>query len=191
MCAFLTPAGTYNPEIRTTKTAPCTACPEGRTTSQAGATTINDCSLCVVGYGGSDCNQRCGGGRGANATYGVEGSEARVCEPCPAVANGFTFYYRGNQSAFVPAVVSRLGAGSAGDCLAEFAQITDSAWALGGTVQLTDVANIASFEACAEACRTTSNCQYATYDYEASLAADNRTYVPKCSIKRPSASAQA
>lgn len=184
------PTGTYNDQIRPTKTDPCTDCPTGRSTFQTGGSSVSDCSVCVGGYGGSDCSGRCGGGRGLNATYGAPGrTQGADCDVCLAITNGFTFYYRGNQSSFVPAVVSRLGAESSADCLAEFAQINDAAWFLGGTARLNKVNNIASFNDCVESCRTTATCQYASYNYEASLAADNVTFVPECLIKTANMSA--
>jgi hypothetical protein len=122
------PTGTYNSEIRTTKTAPCEICPEGRSTFQTGGKSINDCSICVAGYGGDGCATKCGGGRGVNATYGGAGREETDCTVCAPISSGFTFYYRGQQSAFTPEVVSRVGAQSQGDCLAEFAQLADAAW---------------------------------------------------------------
>lgn len=128
---------------------------------------------------------RCGGGRGQNATYSAEGrTEGSTCEVCAPISNGFAYYYRGNQTSFIPAVVTQVGADSPGACLAEFAQLMDAAWFIGGSVQLEKVSGVSSFEACVKACRTTDDCQYVNYNYEASLAADNTTFVPECMIKR-------
>jgi hypothetical protein len=60
--------------------------------------------------------------------------------------------------------VSRLTAASLGDCLAEFAQIEDNAWFLGGAVAMTTTA-AATFEDCVDGCKADANCMYLTFNY--------------------------
>lgn len=93
------------------------------------------------------------------------------CVACPAVFNGFSFFHQSTNSKFVPAAVARAGAKTSGDCLAEFAQVADAAWHMGGTVSLMPVSGIRSFADCTESCRTDAICQYITYDYEAEVGA--------------------
>lgn len=161
-------AGTYNDKQRPDRTSPCTACPEGRSTFLAGSVSINDCSICAAGYGGAECSQRCGGGRGANATFGAAGrSVGSDCAACPAALNAFSFFHRSSHSRFTPDVVSRVGAESSSNCLAEFAQIADAAWSMGGAIALNHVPDIRSFDDCVDSCKSSAGCQYVTYDYEA------------------------
>jgi hypothetical protein len=48
------------------------------------------------------------------------------------MSSGFSFDYQAQNQNFTPTVVARSGAESAADCLAEFAQINDAAWYMGG-----------------------------------------------------------
>lgn len=158
--AYLT--GTYNDQLRSNTTTPCTACPDHLTTSQAGGRSLEDCDTCAVGFGGTDCATQCGG---SNATYGPAGREKDApCEACPVIAAGYFFDYLAVNRNFSPAVVARPGPTSLGDCLAEFAQITDVAFYLGGSVEMSPVA-AATFEACVDGCKTDDDCQYITFDY--------------------------
>lgn len=168
-CVHLAPplcsAGTFNPELRSNTTAACDACPAGLTTSQAGGRSAADCNMCSVGYGGSNCATQCGGINGA--TFGPAGRSklAPDCVACPAMSTGFSFDHMGNQN-FTPAAVARLAADSAADCLAEFAQIVDTAWYLNGAAVLTQDTNATTFDACVAACKDDANCQFITYDYD-------------------------
>jgi hypothetical protein len=85
------------------------------------------------------------------------------------MSTGFSFDYAGTNQAFTPASVARSLADSAADCLAEFAQIEDSAWYLGGTASMTNVTDVdvTDFETCVAHCKADGNCQYVTYDYDA------------------------
>lgn len=60
--------------------------------------------------------------------------------------------------------MARTGAVSLGECLAEFAQIADIAWYMGGSVALTSVP-VDTFEACVRNCKADDGCQYITFDY--------------------------
>lgn len=162
-------AGTYNSERRSNTTAQCDACPAGKTTAVAGARSAADCDVCSAGYGGASCNTTCGAANGA--TYGPAGRpEGTACETCPVMVTGFSFDYNGVNQNFTPAAVARQYADSPADCLAEFAQIADAAWQMGGLVTLTPVADVANFDACVTACKNNDNCQYITYDYDAAAA---------------------
>ena len=82
---------------------------------------------------------------------------------------GFSFDYLAVNRPFTPASVARTGAGSAADCLAEFAQIEDAAWFMGGSVALSNITASLSantFGACVDACQASPTCQYVTYDYD-------------------------
>lgn len=177
-------AGTYNGELRPNKTAPCAPCPQGRSTFQPGAVGTEDCSVCAPGYGGLGCSLPCGGGSGVNATFGAVGREVgSECQACPQITTGFSFFDSSGNNNFVPAVISRAAAESSAECLAEFAQIVDGSWYMGGSVTMTTVANVTSFESCVEICRTDANCQYLTFDY--GVQPDN----PQCFIKTTSVAA--
>jgi hypothetical protein len=80
---------------------------------------------------------------------------------------GFSFDYKGDNQPFTPAPVAREGAESAADCLAEFAQIEDVAWYLGGTANLEAVSDANTFDGCVAACQSNANCQYVTFNYTA------------------------
>lgn len=81
------------------------------------------------------------------------------------MTTGFSFDYLAQNQQFTPAAVARLGADNAGDCLAEFAQIVDSAWYLGGATTTVSSAN--TFDDCVTDCKGDATCQYITFDYEA------------------------
>jgi hypothetical protein len=151
----------------------CTSCSTvspGLTTSQAGSRSSADCNVCSVGYGDDGtCSKQCGGA--AAATYGPAGrnaAEDNACEACPTMSVGFSFDYLAVNQPFTPASVARTGAGSAADCLAEFAQIEDAAWFMGGSVALGNITaslSVNTFGACVDACQASPTCQYVTYDY--------------------------
>jgi len=151
--------------LRSNATAPCTPCPDHLTTSQTGGLSLDDCNMCKAGYGGEDCATQCGGSSG-NATYGPAGrSKGTECLPCPVVKLGYFFDFQAVNQGFAPAVVARVSARSLADCLAEFAQVDDLAWFMGGSVAMAPVeAN--SFEACVEDCKADAACQYLTFDYK-------------------------
>lgn len=89
---------------------------------------------------------------------------------------GFSFDYKSTNQSFAPDALSREMAASAGDCLAEFAQIVDSAWYMGGSATLTPD-SATTLELCATACKGDADCQYFTYNYEA-------TAGQKCQLKK-------
>lgn len=83
------------------------------------------------------------------------------------MSSGFSFDWAGTPQPFTPAPVARTGAASPADCLAEFAQIVDAAWYMGGAVSLTNATDSATtFDACVAACKASATCQYATFDYD-------------------------
>jgi hypothetical protein len=84
------------------------------------------------------------------------------------MVTGFSFDYLTTNYNFTPASVARASAGSPADCLAEFAQIVDTAWYLGGAVAMTNVTGATTFPACVTNCKADPNCQYITFDYETS-----------------------
>jgi len=163
------PVGTYNDVLRADTTSPCGSCPAGLSTSQAGGRSLTDCNVCSAGYGGANCATQCGAGNGA--TFGPAGRpEGTACEACPAMTTGFSFDYLAVNQNFTPAAVARAGADSPADCLAEFAQIADAAWFLGGSVAMTNVtqaSGVTTFDGCVADCKADGNCQYITFDYDA------------------------
>lgn len=67
--------------------------------------------------------QQCGG-RGTNATYGdVNRPIGTDCQPCSTANTGFSFSWQYVNDLFQALAVSRAGAASSWDCLAEFAQV--------------------------------------------------------------------
>ena len=83
------------------------------------------------------------------------------------MATGFSFDYLAQNKNFTPAAVARTGAESPADCLAEFAQIADAAWQMGGSIVLPNVTGVTTFDACVADCKGDANCQYITFDYDA------------------------
>lgn len=83
--------------------------------------------------------------------------------------------YNGANHLFKPAVVAPAGAASTGDCLAQFAQIADTAWSLGSVTDMSTVPNAdltgttvdARFGSCVSKCKSDDNCQFITFDYAA------------------------
>jgi hypothetical protein len=178
--------GTFNAILRDSKTAPCDPCPDFRTTSQPGGRSVEDCDLCKPGYGtvnGTACDKPCGG-IGVAATYGPPGRSAESpstsnCQSCPAVRAGFMFYWPlpgglDPTNPFKPDVVARRGAQSAGECLAEFAQMGDTAWYMGGTAAMELVSSV-GFDGCVATCKVVCDCQYVTYDYNTAMCHMKRT----------------
>jgi hypothetical protein len=90
------------------------------------------------------------------------------------MTSGFSFDWAGTAQPFTPAPVARTGAASPADCLAEFAQIVDSAWYMAGTAAMDVVSSAATFADCTAAC--TGDCMYVTFDYDAAAGS-------KCSKK--------
>jgi hypothetical protein len=86
------------------------------------------------------------------------------CEACPIIKPGYFFDYQGVNKPFAPETVSRPAAASLGDCLAEFAQIEDIAWILGGAAAMSTT-DAATFETCVGGCKVDASCMYLTYDY--------------------------
>lgn len=175
-------AGTYNDVLRSSTTAACTSCGEGYTTSGTGSLSSTECSMCLPGYGDEptttsnnpSCGSKCGGAAGA--TFGPVGREAstegRKCLACP-ISTGFSFDYLAQNQLFVPETVARLGADSSADCLAEYAQIVDDVWFLGGDAALTTVetigngtTNITTVVECTEACSEDADCMFVTFSYD-------------------------
>jgi hypothetical protein len=94
------------------------------------------------------------------------------CEACPVIKPGYFFDFRGVNKPFAPETVSRPAAASLGDCLAEFAQIEDIAWILGGSAAMS-ATGADTFEACVDGCKADERCMYLTFDYVKSLCYQN------------------
>lgn len=177
------PAGTYNNVTKAltgTDDKPCTPCPTGKTTDSSrltGATAESQCDQCREGYGGANCGSLCGGGTGTGATYGpARPVNSPACTVCPQMDPGFFFVANGATQYYRPLSLTRQGAGSATQCVAEFAQLEEQNWYLHGNATMFDVA-ATTLDTCVEACRSVSVCQYITFDY------DNN----KCQIKNTTA----
>jgi len=163
------PVGTFNADLRSNTTAPCNSCPAGLSTSQPGGRSADDCNVCAAGFGGANCATTCGATNGAN--YGPAGREAGLaCVECPAMVTGFSFDYLGSNMNFTPAAVARSQADSPADCLAEFAQIADAAWQMGGDaaslVNVTAASSVNTFTGCVADCKADAACMYMTFDYD-------------------------
>lgn len=176
-------AGTYNNVLKALTGAddkPCTACPTGKTTDSSrltGATAESQCDQCREGYGGTNCGSLCGGSTGTGATYGpARPDNSPACTVCPQMDPGFFFVANGATQYYRPLSLTRAGAGSATQCVAEFAQLEEQNWYLHGNATMFDVA-ATTLDTCVEACRSVSVCQYITFDY------DNN----KCQIKNTTA----
>lgn len=179
---FPVTAGTYNSQLRSNNTAQCDVCRTGLTSAVVGARSSDDCDVCAAGYGEARCETTCGSTHGAN--FGPAGRQKdSACETCPVMVTGFSFDYLGQNQNFTPAAVARPQADSPADCLAEFAQIADAAWQMGGLVAMTPVANTSEFKDCVAACKDEATCQYITYDYDAAAGTG-------CSMKTVSANGQ-
>lgn len=161
-------AGTFNGDLKalTDTNLLCSACPGGRTNDRIGATAENQCDQCMAGYAGTNCGTVCGGGAGENATYKAAGSmDGSGCDTCPAMVPGFYYAYSGSKF-YTPRSLTRPGASSATQCVAEFAQLGElnANWYLDGNATMTnDTAT--NLEDCVEACRSDQGCQYITFDY--------------------------
>lgn len=85
---------------------------------------------------------------------------------CSWSGTGYSFNWNGENDVFSAQAVSPPGADSSWDCVAEFAQIVDSAWYLPttGNTAMTATANVSTFAACVALC-TAPDCEYVTYDY--------------------------
>lgn len=168
LCCVYT--GTYNDQLRTSKTAACTACPTGLSTAQTGGLTVDDCNVMALGWGissGSDTAAPCGGS--ARGSYGPAARPAgSACVSCPDQNTGFSFDFLAVNRLFQAPVVARMYADSPADCLNEFNQVMDAAWQMGGTAQMTPVAAANTFEGCVEDCKADNSCQYITFDYDTS-----------------------
>lgn len=153
------------------------------TTSQPGARSSAQCDLCSAGYGSPAdgniaCGTPCGGGTGVNANYGPLGRHITTpsCVSCPPMTVGFTYFFNGSIQPFTPPIYARQFATSPAHCVAEFAQIVDAAWVIGGTVSMAQPA-ATTFETCVGVCRANSTCQYITFNY-ANKACWMKTVVP-------------
>lgn len=191
LALFMCCPGTYNNAFKPAYSGgvalqtECTACPAHTTTSVTGSKDVTDCNMCVVGFGGPDCATECGG-IGTSASYGKEGMAAgALCTACPNMAKGYFFTYAPTGTTttsghpYTPYVVSRIGATSTSDCLAEFSQIADESWYLWYpellhmiVVDVPGADKDAQFENCVARCKPGPNgdCQFATFDYTAAMA---------------------
>ena len=172
LCQYLvahvpaTLAGTYS-VLRNDTTSPCTACPQGLSTTDTGAVSLTDCNICAQGYGSSNasdkaCSQQCGG---ATSTYGGGQAAGSSCVTCPEMVTGFSFDVLGVGQTYAPAVVTRPRANSPADCVSAFTQVVDSAWYMGGNATLTPVYSASTFNACVADCAQDVQCLYLTFDY--------------------------
>lgn len=83
-------------------------------------------AACMEGYGGPDCATPCGG-VGPAASYGPAGrAVGSECVACSVSKTGYSYNWMGQNDAFAPRSVAKLGAASPADCLAEFVQVRDT-----------------------------------------------------------------
>lgn len=125
------PIGTYNAlSWQASTTAACTNCSTGLTTAAEGSSQADQCALCVAGYGGANCASQCGG-LGAAATYGPIGRSVDTdpaCIPCSNQSTGYSFEWNKANDLFQALPLSKLGASSALDCVADLSQLMDGSW---------------------------------------------------------------
>lgn len=90
------------------------------------------------------------------------------CTQCSWSSTGFSFSWNGGNDLFVAQAVSPIGADSSFDCVAEFAQLSDSAWYIptAGNTAMNVTEGVASFANCVALC-VEPDCEYATYNYRA------------------------
>jgi hypothetical protein len=171
-CAAAVTAGTYGDEKINNATIACKACPLGRTTPAPGSDSITDCQLCLPGYGGLNCADKCGGSL-ENATYGPPGREMLTGQPTPCLACSaggrtvtYSFTWNLGNDPFTPKTVARIGAASPIECLSEYSQINDGTFylPLASNEGVTVVKDIANFADCTAECDK-RQCQLVTYDY--------------------------
>jgi hypothetical protein len=105
------------------------------------------------------------------------GDETRIagnyaCAACPASSNIYRFRYQSGPSStsdnlFAPAVVTKPGASSIGQCSVEFAQVEVGNWKLDSTGSM-GAGNGTDLAACVASCRANSECQFLNFDYASS-----------------------
>jgi hypothetical protein len=138
------------------------------------------CAVCSGGWGGAGCKTQCGG-KGSAATYGDEGRPMGTeCTQCSWSSTGFSFSWNGGNDLFVAQAVSPIGADSSFDCVAEFAQLADSAWYLptAGNTAMNVTEGVDSFASCVALC-VEPDCEYATYDYRAQICYTRMVVTPE------------
>ena len=82
----------------------------------------------------------------------------------------FCYANRGlNNDVFVPKTISRDGASTSVDCVAEFGQYQDGAWylPLQSDIATNVSSDVQSFAECVALCPASSDCQFVIYDYVA------------------------
>lgn len=131
------------------------------------------------GWGEASCQTQCGG-KGGNASYGINGRPMdSACTTCSFGNTGFSFQWKMQNDLFVAEAVAPIGADSAWDCVSEFAQLADSAWYLptADNTAMNVTANVSTFAACVALC-TAPDCEYVTYDYARSICYARIGYEP-------------
>jgi len=98
------------------------------------------------------------------------------CSVCRQMDPGFFFAANGSTQYYRPLSLTRAGASSAIECVAEFAQLGEDNWYLHGNATMKDV-DATTLDACVAVCRSAPSCQYTAFDY-----GNN-----KCQIKETSA----
>ncbi|WIA29475.1 hypothetical protein OEZ86_011976 [Tetradesmus obliquus] len=145
----------------------CTPCPDGKMTSETGASDITQCDVCPAGKGTTSTSN----GACVECPSGTYGSSSRApsqlsCQACPT-AIPYSFAYGGDLNVFTSPVVSKEGSTSASLCMPEFAQVENGNWKLSSSGSMEAAVGASSLPACVEACRSQSSCQFLTFDYAA------------------------
>ncbi|WIA38818.1 hypothetical protein OEZ86_002099 [Tetradesmus obliquus] len=159
-------AGNLRDSAGTTTNAVCTDCGNGRSTTDVGSVSDNDCELCLPGYGktgkdnpGVKCDD-CQGVRGYGPASRVDGDNPNACVLCPTQDIGFTFFYGDEAKQYKAAPVIKEAQTSAASCLSSFAQITSGLFFLDGAAT---PATASTIDECAAACN--SECMFFTWNY--------------------------
>lgn len=162
------PKGSYS---TTPVTGACALCADiggagakpGLTTQTEGSTSSDSCNVCAPGYGETNCATACGGGK--YSTGG--GAIGTACASCPTMTGGgYVFYYNDDNNVYAASpAVSRSGADSVGDCLAQYNQVVDGVGFIAHSGGTPTAAGDGSLTACLGEC--TTGCMFVTFQYPA------------------------
>ncbi|KAF8067261.1 ATJ10 [Scenedesmus sp. PABB004] len=160
----LCPISSYQVADVSTGTA-CTACPEDKTTTALGGTSLASCSACAAGWGTRAQNTTCVPCQ--DGYYGAsDRGDTSQCVLCPADRT-FTYDWQDRPDVFVPKATSRPYAKTLGDCVADFSQTVEGSSFLDLTVgaNFAKVAGLENLETCVQYCRDTASCGAVTFEY--------------------------
>jgi len=123
-------------------------------------------AVCASGYGAINCTA-CPSGTYSQGPTAV--SNAQQCQACPA-STPFSFQGMGaadDDVTYDAPTVSQNGSTSAGDCVAQFGQLTGSSTIgpLTASVGMTAQPGVTTLNECVSACAAAEMCQFLVFDY--------------------------